>query len=101
MKNTNYNITVPYISTSVFTLSVKSKSYIIALRFNFRETPQINQTNFLILLRKLYSIVTQEDLFDPPQAYIEAKVYGDTSNIRGGWTPDGLNNLRMRMKRPI
>ncbi len=101
MRNTSLVITVPHSFSPISAFSTESKSYIIALRFNFRETPQINQTNFLILLRKLYSIVTQEDLFDPPQAYIEAKVYVDTSNIRGGWPPDGLNNLRMRMKRPI
>jgi len=101
MRNTSFTITVPHLFSPISAFSTESKSYIIALRFNFRETPQINQTNFLILLRKLYSIVTQEDLFDPPQAYIEAKVYVDTSNIRGGWPPDGLNNLQMCMKRPI
>ena len=99
MKNTSFTITVPHLFLPKSAFSAESNSYIV--RFNFHETPQINQTNFLILLRKLYSIVTQEDLFDPPQVYIEAKVYVDTSNIRGGWTPDGLNNLQMCMKRPI
>ncbi len=49
MKNFSFVITVPHLFTSIYPISVESKSCFIKPRFNVDDTLQINASNFLIL----------------------------------------------------
>lgn len=40
--------TIPHFFSHISACSAESRSYVIKLRYKFQETPQINQSNFLI-----------------------------------------------------
>jgi hypothetical protein len=48
MRKTTFTITVPHLFSPISALIEESKPYIITLRLKFRETFQINQSNYLI-----------------------------------------------------
>ena len=48
MKNISFNTTVPHLLSPVSAFNAENKPYINTLRFNFLETFQINQSNYLI-----------------------------------------------------